>query len=803
MVQMLDRLFQDLRYASRQLRNHPGFTIVTILVLALGIGANAVLFSVINAVLLRPLPFPDPARLVQIWESNVSRGRTAEVVSPYNFVDWQKQSTAISEMAVYEFASLALNTRAGPERMDAAFVSSRFFRVFRMAPQLGRTFSPEDDYPGSHSVIISYRAWQRHFNSDPRIAGKPITLDGEPFTIIGVMPAAFRFPALGTDLWGTPAFDLKSRSRGSHYLFCAGRIQPGVTLGQAQSEMSTIAHRLEQQYPDTNHGSGVMLVSLQEEMVGGFRRGLLLLWGAVTLVLLIGCANIAHLLLARAASRQKELAIRTALGAGRLRLVRQLLTESTMLAVAGGLLGLAISPWGIRLLMAGGGRIVPRTEGIHVDGQVVAFTSIACLFTAVIFGLMPAFRASRVDLAVAVKRSGWDTLTGRSYRLRSVLVVSELALSAMLLIGAGLLMRSLWHLWHVDPGFNAAGVLGMRISLPEQQYPGGRERAALYQELIDRILAVPGVEDAAATNDLPFSGSRTSTSFDIDGIPSVPGESRDADYRTVSSGYFGVMRIPVLKGRRFTRADNRPDAPRVAIINEALLRRYWRAANPLGQRLLMHEKPYEIVGVAGNVRHDDLTAADAGEIYVPQSQGNTPPWAFLAIRSRASLASLIPAIRSAVREVAPAEPLYDIRTMQDRLSKSIAPQRFNALALGVFASFALLLATIGIYGVVAFAVERRIHEMGISMAVGAQSADVLFLVLREGLTLGVLGVSLGVAGALVVSRILGSMLYGTGVADPITYSAVSGMFLAIAMAASYVPARRAARLDPMAALRWE
>ncbi|MGD0362452.1 MAG: ABC transporter permease, partial [Bryobacteraceae bacterium] len=359
---MLDRLFQDLRYASRQLRNHPGFTIVTILVLALGIGANAVLFSVINAVLLRPLPFPDPARLVQIWESNVSRGRTAEVVSPYNFVDWQKQSTAISEMAVYEFASLALNTRAGPERMDAAFVSSRFFRVFRMAPQLGRTFSPEDDYPGSHSVIISYRAWQRHFNSDPRIAGKPITLDGEPFTIIGVMPAAFRFPALGTDLWGTPAFDLKSRSRGSHYLFCAGRIQPGVTLGQAQSEMSTIAHRLEQQYPDTNHGSGVMLVSLQEEMVGGFRRGLLLLWGAVTLVLLIGCANIAHLLLARAASRQKELAIRTALGAGRLRLVRQLLTESTMLAVAGGLLGLAISPWGIRLLMAGGGRIVPRTE---------------------------------------------------------------------------------------------------------------------------------------------------------------------------------------------------------------------------------------------------------------------------------------------------------------------------------------------------------------------------------------------------------------------------------------------------------
>jgi putative ABC transport system permease protein len=800
---MLDRLSQDLRYALRQLRNNPGFTVVTILVLALGIGANAAVFSVINAVLLRPLPFPDPGRLVQIWETNASRGRVQDTVSPYNFVDWRKQSSSMAEMAVYEYESLALTTRGAPERKDVALVSSSFFRIFQTEPQLGRTFSPEDDRPGSRSVVISYQAWRRHFNSDPNIVGRPITLDGEPFTIIGVMPVGFRFPALGTDLWGTPAFDLKSTGRGSHYLYGVGRLRPGVTLAQAQAEISTIAHRLEQQYPDTNHGGGVMLVPLQEEMVGSFRRALFLLWGAVTLVLLIGCANVAHLLLARSVSRQKEFAIRSALGAGRARLIGQLLSESTILAAAGGLLGIALSPLGIQLLMAGGGRIVPHTEAIHVDGHVIAFTSVACLLTAVIFGLLPALRASQVDLAAAVKQSGWDAPSGASYRLRSVLVVSELALSVMLLIGAGLLMKSFWQLRRVDPGFNAANVLGMRISVPESHYAGFRERAVLYQEMLDRIQALPGVECAAATNDLPFSGSRTSTSFDIDGLPPVPGESRDSDYRTVSSAYFSVMRIPLLQGRAFTEADNRRETPRVAIINDALVRRYWRRANPVGQRLTMNGDIYEVVGVVGNVKHDNLAANGVGEIYVPQYQGSTPPWTFLAIRSPTSLASLIPAIRNALREVAPAEPVYNIRTMQDRLSNSIAPQRLNALALAVFASFALLLATIGIYGVVAFAVEQRSREMGIRLAIGARPVDVLRLVVKQGLTLGLLGVAIGVGGALAMSRIIASLLYGTGAGDPFTYLVVSVTFLVLATVASYVPARRAARLDPGVALRWE
>ena len=804
-MDMLDRLFQDLRYAFRQLRSNPGFTVVTILVLALGIGANAAVFSVINAVLLRPLPFPDSGQLVQIWESNSSRGEIQETVSPWNFVDWQKQSTTLAQMAVHEYESLALATSGAPQRMDAALVSSGFFQVFQVAPQLGRTFLPEDDHPGSHSVVLSHKGWTSYFNSDPHIVGKAITLDGEPFTVIGVMPATFRFPALGTDLWATPAFDLKSRSRGTHYLFAVGRMRPGVVLGQAQTEMSAIAHRLERQYPDTNQGTGVKLVPLQEEMVGSFRRGLLLLWGAVTLVLLIACANVAHLLLARSAARQKEFAIRTALGAGSPRLIQQLLTESGILGATGGLLGLALSPLAIHLLRAAGGHghIVPRTEGIRIDENVIAFTIVASLLTAVLFGLLPAFRSSRVDVVTAMKQSGWETSLGGSYRLRSVLVVSELALSVMLLIGAGLLIKSLWQLERVDPGFNPANVLGMRVSVPKSQYPGSRERAVLYQQMVDRIRAVPGVEDAAAINDLPFSGSRTTTSFDIDGLPAAPGESRDSDRRVVTSGYFNVMRIHLLKGRSFTDADNRRESPRVAIINEALLRLYWRNANPLGQRAVIDGQHYEIVGVVVNVKHDNLAAAGTGEIYVPQYQGGTPPWTFLAIRSHAGLGSLIPGVRNALREVAPGEPVYDTRNMEQRLAGSIAPQQFNAIALAVFASFALVLAAIGIYGVVAFATERRAHEMGIRMAVGAQPGDVLRLVVGQGLRLGFVGVLIGVAGALAISRIIAGMLYDTGTGDPITYLAVSVIFLGIAVVASYLPARRAARLDPMAALRWE
>jgi len=800
---MLDRLWQDLRYASRQLRNNPGFALVTIGVLSLGIGANAAVFAVINSVLLRPLSFPHPDQLVQLWESNLSHGRVQDVVSPYNFLDWQQQTKTLSELAVYEYENLALTTRSAPVRMDAAFVSGAFFRVFQVNPQLGRTFLPEEDHPGAHSVVLSYLAWGSHFNYDRQIVGKSILLDGQPFTIIGVMPAGFRFPALGTDLWATPAFDLKSRSRRGHFLFAVGRMRPGITPARAQSEMNTIARRLEQQYPDSNRGAGVTLVPLQDQMVGNFRRGLLLLWSAVSLVLLIGCANVAHLLLARSLVRQKEFAIRLALGAGRSRLIRQLLTESSLLAIAGGLLGLALSPLAIKLLMAVGGRIVPRTEGIHIDAQVIAFTSIASLLTPLIFGLLPGFRSSRVDVAGAMKRGAFQASSAGSYRIRSVLVVSELALSVMLLISAGLLMKSFWQLRQVNPGFDPTNVLGLRISAPASQYPGSRERAVFYQQLIDRLRALPGVEDVAATNDLPFSGSRTSTNFDIDGISLSTNESRESDYRTVSSSFFTVMRIPLLKGRAFSEEDNRRETPRVVIINDALRHRYWPKTDPLGQHVILHGMAFEIIGVVGNVKHDNLTAASSAEIYVPQYQGSTPPWTFLAIRGRSNPASMIPAIRNAIREIQPAEPIYNTRTMEDRLSNSIAPQRFNALMLGVFASFALLLAIIGIYGVVAFAAEHRRHEMGIRMAVGAQPEHVLRLMIGQGLRLGLLGVGIGAAAELAIARIVSGMLYRTAGSDPLTYLIVSGTFLAVVTIASYLPAKRAAQLDPMLALRCE
>ncbi|MGI8745278.1 MAG: ADOP family duplicated permease [Bryobacteraceae bacterium] len=801
----VEQLVQDLRYALRQLRNSPAFTGIAILVLAFGLGANVSLFTVINAVLLRPLPFPNPRDLVQIWEANPSRGELQDVISPYNFVDWQRQSGTMEGMAVYEYESFALVTGTAPQRMPGVLASSRFFDVFGIKPMLGRTFSADDDRPESHSVVLSYAAWQRRFNGDSDIAGKPITLNGEPFTVIGVMPAGFQFPGVNTEIWSTPAYDLKTRNRRSHYLFGIGRIKRGVTLGQAQAEMTTIARRLEQQYPDSNRGSTVNLVPLQEQMVGSFRPALLMLWGAVGLVLLIGCANIAHLLLARSVSRQREFAIRAALGAGRSRLIRQLLTESVILAAVGGLIGLALSIGGIRLLMAGGARFAPRIEGVHIDGHVLAFTSVVSLLTAILFGLLPAFRASRIDLATSAKQSGWSAPSGGSYRLRSMLVVSELALSVMLLMGAGLLIQSLWRLKNVNTGFAAGNVMAMRISLPESQYKTSILRAAEYQRMIERIEALPGVTGAAATNDLPFSGSRTGTSFDIEGIPLSPGESRPSDYRTVSSEYFRVMQIPLIKGRVFTEADNGRDTPRVAIINEALRHRYWPHADPLGQRLIVkdQDKPYEIVGVVGNVKHDNLAAAYAPEIYVTQYQGHTPSWTFLAIRSRTALESLIPAVRDVVREVAPAEPLYDLRTMQERVAASIAPQRFATLVLATFAVFALLLATIGIYGVVAFSVEQRRHEVGVRMALGARPGDVLRLVVRQGLLLGLVGIASGGVGSLAIERVLSSMLFGTRASDPGTFAAVSVVFVAITSLASYVPARRAALLDPMVALKYE
>jgi predicted permease len=586
----LDRLWQDFRYGLRMLAKNPGFTAVAVVTLALGIGANTAIFSVINAVLLTPLPFPHPDRLVQIWERNPHIGLDQGVVSPYNFLDWQSQSHDFEAMAAYQHEHFSLTGGPLPVSLSGRRVSADFFRVLDVRPMLGRDFLANEDRPGAgHVAIISYSTWQNHLNGDPGIVGKTITLDDKSYAVIGVMRADFQSSDLGSDVWTTPGFELKGQSRSSHYVFAIGRLKPGVTLAAARSETDTIAGRLAQQYPDSNSHSGILLVPLQEEIVGNTRLALLVLWGAVGLVLLIACANVANLLLSLGIARRREFAVRAALGAGRMRLITLLVTEGTLLASAGGALGIAVSRWGIGAIVRSAA--IPRAHGIMLDARVLAFTAALSILTGIVFGLAPAFAYSSLDLNSALKETGgvMEASPVRS-RLRSSLVVAEIALSVVLLASAGLLIKSLWLLGRVSPGFNPKGVLGVRLSLSESKYPKGIERAAVFKRVIERLEAVPGVASVGGVNDLPFSGSETSSAFDIEGMPPrLADENRQADRRDISPDYFRAMGIPLLKGREFTDHDNAA-SPNVAIINQDLARKYWPTSDPLGHRIKLYDK---------------------------------------------------------------------------------------------------------------------------------------------------------------------------------------------------------------------
>ena len=799
----LEQLLQDVRYGLRQLRRNPGFTVVAALTLALGIGANTAIFSIINAVLLTPLPFPHPDRVVQIWERNPHIGLEQGVVSPSNFLDWQSQSHDFEAMAAYQHEHFSLTGGPLPVGLSGRRVSADFFRVLGMRPILGRDFLPKEDQPGAgHVAIVSYATWQNHLQGDPAIVGKSITLDGESYTVIGVMPPDLPVSDLGSDVWITPGFELKGENRGSHYLFAVGRLKAGVTLAAARSEMDTIANRLAQQYPDSNSDSGILLVPLLDEIVGNTRLALLVLWGAVGLVLLIACANVANLLLSRGIARRREFSVRAALGAGRMRLMTQLVTESLLLASAGGALGIAIARWGIGAIVRSAA--IPRAHGITLDSRVLAFTAALSLLTGIVFGLAPAFASSSLDLNSALKETGgvMEASAARS-RLRSGLVVVEMALSVVLLAGAGLLIKSLWLLGRVSPGFNPKGVLAARLSLPELKYPKGIERAVVFQRVIERLEAIPGVENVGGVNDLPFSGSETSSSFDIEGMPLRSAEeNRQADRRDISPDYFKALGIPLLKGREFTDQDN-ADSTNVIILNEDLARKYWPASDPLGQRIKLNDKYWEIVGIVGDVKLLDLAARDKPELYRPCAQSGSPPWMFFAIRSRFGPESLIASVRNAVRDVVPDEPLYDVGTMEERVDASTAPRRLNAVLLGVFAALALLLSAVGTYGVIAYSVAQRTRELGIRMALGADRSDVLSMVTREGLALAGAGVALGVVAALGLTQFLASMLFSVRPADPLTFVSVSVLLVAIALVSSYIPARRATKVDPMVALRYE
>ena len=796
----METLYQDFRYALRLLRKSPGFAVAAVLTLALGMSANTVMFSVLNTVLLRPLPYPQPDRLVQIWETDARRGDMHGVVSPYNFLDWRSQSQTFEQMATYEYNSVVLTGQKAPARLSALFVTASFFDVLKVGPLKGRTFLRDEDQPGKPRVaVLGYGAWQRHFGGDKDIVGKSVLLDDQAYSIVGVMPSDFGLPQDQIDVWLVPGFDLKGTSRPSHYLQSIGRLKPGVTLQQAQTEMDTIAERLAATYHQP--GDGVRLVSLQNEIVGNARRSLLVLWAAVLAVLLIACANVAGLLLARAVGRQKEVAIRSALGGSRARLMQQFLAESVLLATLGGILGVALSYSAGRFVVTASQGAVPRLRDLQMDGRVLSFTAIACLLIGIAFGLAPALSALRIDLNSSLKESGAASQVTDRLHLRSLFVVAEVALAMVLLVGGSLLAKTLWKLQHVDTGFQAENILTFRFGVPAGKFTSA-QKGELYERIAERLAALPGVESVGATNDLPFAGSRSGSSFDIEGRPPDPQLLLHADYRTVSPGYFSTMRIRLLEGRGFSLHDSQ-DSVFVAVINQAFKKKFFANEDPLGHRLKSHDHLYEIVGVVGDVKHQDLGAPSFPELYLCNLQAELPSWSFFAIRSRTEPNALVATVREAMKQIAPEEPIYSVYSMTRRLEAWISPQKFNSLLLAIFAGMALVLAAIGIYGVIAYSVVQRTREIGIRMALGADRVNVLRLILRQGARIGILGLVIGTVAAYLSTRALAGMLYGVDPHDPLIFAAIAVSLFVVVVLASYVPARRATRVDPLIALRYE
>ncbi|HEY6308072.1 MAG TPA: ABC transporter permease [Candidatus Angelobacter sp.] len=797
----METLLQDLRYALRLLRRSPGFAAAAILTLALGMGANTVMFSVLDTVLLRPLPYPQPDRLVQVWETDSRLNFNRGPVSPYHFLEWRKASQTFAHIATYDFNSMVLTGQKTPRRLGALFVTAEFFDVLGVSPLKGRTFLPGEDEPDkSHVAVLSYGAWLRYFGGDPKIVGQAMTLDDQVYSVIGVMPADFAFPGTGTEVWCLPGFDRTAVNRlRSNFLFAIGRMKPGAHQDQVQAEMNAIAGALNQQNGST---SGVRLVGLLEETVGNVRRSLLVLWAGVIAVLLIACANVAGLLLARAVSRQKEIAVRSALGGSRARLIRQFLTESVLLAIMGGVLGVGIALAAGRFVIASSNGAVPRLHNLHLDGWVLGFSALACLITGLMFGLAPGLHALRMDLETSLKGGGWiSSRPSERLRLRNLFVVLEVSLAMVLLICGGLLTKALWRLQRVDAGFQAEDVLSFRFSVPRGKLDA-RQKADLYQRIAERLAALPGVESAGATNDLPFAGSRTSKSFDVEGRPPDPAMALYSDYRIVSPDYLHTMRVRLLEGREFTLHDDQQGAL-VAVINQAFAKKFFPGEEPIGHRLKSNDKLYEIVGVVANVKHENLAAPGDPELYVPYLQAEPANWAFFVVRSHTEATALAASVRNAVKEIAPGEPVNRINTMSDLVSFWMSPHKFTSLLLSIFAGLALALASIGIYGVIAYSVAQRTHEIGIRMALGADKAAVLRLILRQSARIAVLGLASGTGAALLATRALSSLLFGVRADDPAIFLGVAASLLVVILAASYLPARKATRVDPLIALRYE
>lgn len=808
---LLADLFHDLRYAARMQRKNPAFTIIAVIALALGIGANTAIFSVVNTVLLRPLPYKDPERLVMVWEDATKHGYPRDTPAAANFVDWRDQNQVFDGMAAIADESFNLTGAGDPQRLEGRRVSASLFPLLGVEPQLGRVFNATEDQPGAQRVVLlSHALWQRSFGADPGIVGKPLTLNDESYVVVGVMPARFQFPSSDDEAWVPIAFTgQQAANRGRHYLQVVARLKPGVSLAQAQTEMSTIATRLQQQYPDQNADLGAAVQSLHENLVGDIKPALLILLGAVGLVLLIACANVANLLLARAAVRQKEIAVRVALGAKRSRLIRQFLTESVLLATLGGIVGLVISYAGLIVLRAFIPENISQARDIAIDFKVLGFTFLVSIATGVIFGLAPAVQALRFNQIDTLKEGGRDAATGGSgKRLRSLLVMSEVAVSLVLLIGAGLLINSFLRLRNVDPGFRADNLLTMKIVLPEPKYAEVARRSAFYTDVVQRVQALAGVRSAAVTTNLPLYRQGNSISIAIEGRPDPPpGQEAIIVTRIISPGYFDTMSIPLLRGRQFTEQDM-PTSPRAVVISETMARRFWPGEEAVGKRIgagrIRTDADWiQVVGVVKDVRQFELTADPKPQMYLTYRQAGFFAPRDLVVKTDVDPASMAATVRKAVWEVDKDQPVSNIRTMEDILADSIARQRFSMLLLAIFAGVALVLAGVGIYGVMSYSVAQRTREIGIRMALGAQTGAVLKLAVSYGMKLVIVGVLIGLIAAFALTRVMATLLFGVTATDPATFTLISLLLICVAAIASYIPARRATKVDPLIALRYE
>jgi putative ABC transport system permease protein len=808
-------LWQDLRYGLRMMWKNPGFTVVSVLALALGIGANSAIFSVVNTVLLRPLPYKDPERLVMIWEDDTKGGYPRDTPAAANYVDWRDQSSVFEGMAAMAEQNFNLTGTGEPEKIEGRRVSANLFSLLGVEPQAGRAFVPEEDQAGRNRVVvISHGLWQRRFGGDAKIINQSLTLNGESYTVIGVMPSHFQFPSREDEVWVPIAFTQEeAANRGRHYLNVVARTKPGVSLEQAQAEMNTIALRLQQQYPNQNADLGVAITPLHEQVVGDIKPALLVLLGAVGFVLLIACANVANLLLARAAVRQKEISIRVALGASRLRLVRQFLTESVLLAVLGGVVGLLLSLWGVSLLKAFIPENISQVEAITIDARVLGFTLLVSLLTGLVFGLAPATQASSLNLNETLKEGGRDSAAGsRGNRIRNLLVVTEVAVSLILLIGAGLLINSFLRLRNVNPGFRADHLLTMQVELPQLKYPEHARRTNFYNELLSRIETLPGVKSAAVTTNLPLYAQGNSIGVSIEGRPDpAPGQGKrpSVTTRVVSPHYFETMGISLLQGRGFSVQD-KVDSPAVALVSETMARRFWPDQDPTGRRLTpgspTSTDPNDwitVIGVVKDVRQFELVSEARPQMYLSYVQAGFFAPNDLVVRTDLDPLSLASAVRRAVWEVDKDQPVSKIRTMEEIVSESVARQRFSMMLLGVFAALALALAAVGIYGVMSYSVAQRTREFGIRMALGAQRSDVLKLAVGQGLKLVLVGIAIGLGAAFLLTRVMSSLLFGVSATDPLTFITISLVLVGVAVLASFIPALRATKIDPMVALRYE